>query len=262
MPGQDAGDDLDAAAAVLRGVIRRGRPEDTARPSWLAGLGDTLVAHSGLAGSGDAAEADLREAVACYQEAAAAMHPAGSELARCLADAGMALRLLAARTGSATNLGQAVQALRAALPQTGAASPLRPRLMAELAAALRTRFDQDGRRGDLIEAADLLRSAAELVPTGPAGQAGLRAMLAAELAGVHELAHTRTGAPADLLAAARAYQDAIAADPPGEPAWQLGLGRVLAALGRDAEAIAVLDRLIADQPLMAEAVGLRRRLRS
>ena len=145
------------------------------------------------------------------------MFAAARELARCLADAGMALRLLAARTGSATNLGQAAQPLRPppAADRCGepAATPAHGGAGCRAADPVAI---QDGLSGDLIEAAaNLLRSTAKHLLQGPARQAGLRAMLAAELAGVHELAHTRTGAPADLLAAARAYQDAIAADPPG-----------------------------------------------
>jgi tetratricopeptide (TPR) repeat protein len=187
-----AGDrqDLDEAITVLRAALPAA--DDSDRPGCLSNLGLFLRTRFQVSGAQD----DLEAAVSVSRAALADL-PGDAAV---LSNLAYALRIRAQRGGPAD---EAVAVARAAVAATGPRGPRLPGLLANLAAALATRFLRDRDPGDRDEALLVNDRGAALLPPGSPELAKNRANHGRYLA---ELSDD----PDELSAAGAAWRAAVA----------------------------------------------------
>lgn len=181
----------------------------------------------------------------------------GANRAKVLTTLGVALQYRFERTGEMTDIDEAVKVGRLAADGIPAGHPQQSIVLANLAAALRLRFDQTGTatgRRDIDAVIEVLKRAAAQIPAHHPGRAGVLTSLCAALRARYD----RFGDGADLEAAIDAGRQAISEAPAGDtdqPEYFLNLGVALmsrfglTARSADlAEAIDLLGRAAASAP--------------
>jgi tetratricopeptide (TPR) repeat protein len=209
--------DLDEAIDLMRRAIDlSGEGDDGsygARAHELAeryaGLGAALIDRGRAYGSSTA----WQEAAENYRKAVALARPGNPETGAYLAGQGIAMRELAVATGQKHHADEAVRLLRQAIGETVPEDPQAPRRQMELATTLITRFGFGGRRGDLIEARQLLMDAITVLSSALGDHHADVVSARLELA--------RAYAADDRVAEARAIlADALSSLPPSHPGYQ------------------------------------------
>ena len=135
---------------------------------------------------------------------------------------GSALLTRYVRTGTLTDLDEAVAVLQQALAAVPANHPDRAATLSNLAGALRNRFERKGTAGDLDDAIASLQQAVAALPIGDRR----RAIFASNLGGALQVRLEQLGAPADLDEAVRIGREAVATTPMDHPERAKGLSNL------------------------------------
>ncbi|MGW2045854.1 CHAT domain-containing protein [Streptomyces sp. NPDC001858] len=186
--------DLDDAIAVLRESTRTVPADPLGPGAALNNLGEALRRRYG--GTGD--PADLEEAVGLLRAAVEATPAAHAGRVQYLASLGDALTMRGEQLGDQQDLADGIDLLRAALRTAAAGSPVRSRILLNLAVARYLWLFRTGlRRADLDEAVTAARTAlADLSPTHPSHTSGLGL-----LADALRMRYEQTANPDDLTEA-------------------------------------------------------------
>ncbi|MBE3012980.1 CHAT domain-containing protein [Microbispora sp. NEAU-D428] len=164
----------------------------------------------------------LETAALVWQRIVAAASPDDAARARYIGGWGVALQMLAERTGSAGLLDEAVETLSLAVTVALSRGGDVPEQQHRLGRALLDRFRRTGAPGDLSAAIEAARLAADAVP----GNGTYQWLLGAALCARFDV----TQAPADLDEVVEANRRAVAAATPGHPDHAGFLGNLAGAL--------------------------------
>ncbi|MFI1030987.1 CHAT domain-containing protein [Streptomyces sp. NPDC020951] len=194
--------DLDDAIAVLRESTRAVPADPKGLGLALNNLGEALELRHALIGD----TADLNEAVGVLRVAVEATPEAHADRVQYLASLSSALTTRGQVLGDQQDLKEAVDLLRAALPAAPTGSPVRSRVLHNLALAHYQRLFRTGlRQADLDEAVTAARTAlADLSPTHPAHAKSLGL-----LADALRMRYEQTTNPDDLTEAVAIGRDLL-----------------------------------------------------